>query len=225
MLPTKVLAALLLGGGVSATIAGPPAASPRLEGFAYRAFGRAVAITGEFAFVGEPNTAFGGRGGGRGGAPPAPGVVHVYRLSAGAWKPLETLSGEGASEGDGFGSALAAEGNTLLVGQVRPAPIAQNFGGRGGRGGGAQQPAGPPPADTAIGTVQVFRRGADQKWAPAGSLSATQNAGAQFGSAIALSGSLALVGAPGEPSGGAVYVFQRAADGKWSANGALPAQG
>jgi hypothetical protein len=32
------------------------------------------------------------------------------------------------------------------------------------------------------------------------------------------------VGAPGEPTGGAVYVFQRGADGKWTASGALPAQ-
>ena len=31
--------------------------SARVEGFAYRAFGRAVAITGDFAFVGEPNVA------------------------------------------------------------------------------------------------------------------------------------------------------------------------
>jgi choice-of-anchor B domain-containing protein len=224
MFATKLLAALVVGGGLTAGIATPPAA--RIEGFSYRAFGRAVAIAGEYAFVGEPNVVagLGGRGGGRGGGPPAPGNVHVYRLTAGAWKPVETLTSAGASEGDGFGSALAADGNTLLVGQVRPAPSAQNFGGRGGRGANAEPPA-PPPADTAIGTVQVFRRGADQKWVPAGSLTATQNAGAQFGAALALSGTTALVGAPGEPAGGAVYVFQRGADGKWSATGALPVQG
>src|SRR5262245_37496466 len=133
MIPTKLLTALLLGGGLTAGVSSGPAPA-RLEGFSYRAFGRSVAISGEYAFVGEPNVVagFGGRGGGRGGAPPAPGIVHVYRLTAGAWKQVDTLTSVGAAESDGFGSALAAEGNTLLVGQVRPAPVAAPTGGRGG---------------------------------------------------------------------------------------------
>ena len=53
------------------------------------AFGKAVAISGEYAFVGEPNIAAGGRGGGgggRGAARPA-GLVHMYRHGAHAgWK-------------------------------------------------------------------------------------------------------------------------------------------
>jgi hypothetical protein len=81
-------------------------------------------------------------------------ATYVYRLSAGVWKPVETLTSAGASEGDGFGSALAAEGNTLLVGQVR-LRRPRRTSGTGGRGGNAEPPA-PPPADTAIGTVQVF---------------------------------------------------------------------
>src|SRR4029078_2039703 len=147
-----LLTALVLSSGP--TVPAPTQPSPaRSANLSYRAFGRAVAITGEYAFVGEPNTAaFGGRGGGRGGAPPAPGLVHVYRLTAGAWKQVDTLVAAGPSEGDGFGSYLAAEGSTLLVGQVRPAPVAQNFGGRGGRGAPAQ-PATPPAPDTAIGSV------------------------------------------------------------------------
>ena len=102
----KLLTALVLGGraGRSASMLTSPAPA-RSPSLSYRAFGRAVAITGEYAFVGEPNVAaFGGRGG-RGGAPPAPGLVHVYRLSAGAWKQVDTLVATGPSEGDGFGSS------------------------------------------------------------------------------------------------------------------------
>ena len=72
----------------------------------------------------------------------------------------------------------------------------------------------------------MFRRGADMKWSPSGSLPYARTAGSQFGLAIALAGDLALVGAPGEANGaGMVYAFRRARDGAWSAAGVLPAQG
>jgi choice-of-anchor B domain-containing protein len=203
-----------------------PAAPARSGNESFRAFGRSVAIAGDYAFVGEPNVGGFGRGGGggRGGPPPAAGVVHVYRQTAGAWKEAGQLSAATPVGGDGFGSALAADGSTLLVGQVSPPPQAPNAFGRGGGGGATAQPAAPPPPDTAIGSVQIFRRGADMKWMAAGALKATQAPGAQYGSALALSGDLALVGAPGE-NGGAVYMFQRAKDGAWSLGGTLPAQG
>src|SRR6185295_11428597 len=96
--------------------------------------------------------------------------------------------------GDGFGSALAVDGSTLFVGQVSVPPAPPQTGRGGGRG--AQQPPPVAPPDTAVGTVQLFRRGADMKWGHVGALTATQTGGAQFGSAIVVSGSLALVGAP-----------------------------
>jgi hypothetical protein len=122
----------------------------------FRAFGRSVAISGDFAFVGEPNTVIGGRGG-RGGGPAAPGVVHVFRQTGGAWKPAGELTAATSVGGDGFGASLAADGTTLFVGQVSPPPVAAPAGRGGGR---AAQPAAPPPPDTAVGTVQLFRRGA-----------------------------------------------------------------
>ncbi len=226
---SRSLMVLLLGGGVAARVATAPPGAARSANESFRAFGKAVAIAGDFAFVGEPNVGGFGRGGGRGGAPPAAGVVHIYR-NTGGWKETAQLSSSNAVGGDGFGASLAAEGATLLVGQVSPPPVAANAGrgGAGGGGGGAgrgAQPAGPPPPDTSIGSVQVFHRGGDMKWTPAGALNATKSAGAQYGSAIALAGDLALVGAPGEQGGGAVYVFRRAKDGSWSSAGTLPAQG
>ncbi len=221
----KSLAYLLVGSGLAAGVANGPAAARRSESDAFRAFGRSVAIAGDVAFVGEPNVGGGGRGG-RGGPPPAAGIVHLYRQSAGSWRHAGQLLSASSSGGDGFGSALAAEGATLLVGQVSPPPVAANaFAGRGGPGA-PQQAVAPPPADTAVGSVQVFRRGADMKWSANGTLPSTRSAGGQFGAAIVLAGDLALVGAPGEANrGGAVFLFRRARDGAWSAAGTLPAQG
>ena len=232
MFLSKSLLALLVG-GVSAAVPTAPSTptaarrAERIDAGVMTAFGRSVAIAGEFAFVGEPNVGGGGRGGGRGGAPPAAGVVHIYRYGASVWKLTGSLSSSNAIGGDGFGSAMAAEGATLLVGQVTPAPVPA-FAGRGQGGGGGRGTVtvnAPAPPDTAIGSVQLFKRGADMKWTANGRLTATSAAGAQFGSSLALAGDMALVGAPGEPSGGTVYVFQRGADGQWSTAGALPAQG
>lgn len=224
MILSKPLVVALVGSAFAAGLSNiAPIAAPAAAGGALRFFGRSVAIAGDFAFVGEPNVMPAGRFGGRGGPPPAAGVVHVYRMTGATWKEAGQLSSASATSGDGFGSSLAADATTLLVGQVSPPPVAPLAGRQGGPGG-APQPAAPPPPDTAVGSVQVFRRGADMKWTPAGTLSATHTGGAQFGSAIVLGGDIALVGAPGESSGGAVYVFKRSGE-TWSAAGALPVQG
>ena len=78
----KNLAAIVLGVGVGGGITTGVTPVARSASESYRAFGKAVAIAGDFAFVGEPNVCGFGRGGGRGGAPPAAGVVHVYRGGA-----------------------------------------------------------------------------------------------------------------------------------------------
>ncbi|MEP6730179.1 MAG: choice-of-anchor B family protein [bacterium] len=216
MIAAKLLPYLFLGGVAAGTIA--PAASEvaRSEKDAYRAFGRSVAIAGEWAFVGEPNIAIGR---GRAPATPAAGIVHVYRASSGVWKRVGELSSATSVGGDGFGVALASDGSTLLVGQVTPPAVAAVVFGPNG-----PQMGPPPPPDTTTGSVQVFKRGADSKWTPAGTLQGAKSA-AQFGAAVLISGDLALVGAPVESNGGAVYVYRKAKDGTWSAAGTLPAQG
>jgi len=222
VLISKPLTTLILGAASIVSVAMTPstesAARTNTNNTAnqhLRAYGRSVAISGDWAFVGEPNV------GGRGGGPPAAGVVHIYRKNAaGVWTAAGELTAANPAPNDGFGVSLATDGSALLVGQVTPPPAPTL--GRGA--GGAPQiiPGGP---DTTSGSVQLFKKGADSKWSAAGSLPGSKVA-AQFGGAVLLSGDVALVGAPAESNnGGTVYTFKRAKDGSWSATGALPAQG
>jgi choice-of-anchor B domain-containing protein len=150
-------------------------------------FGIAIALLGDQAFVGEPV------------ASNAPGgAVHVYRRSAAGWQAAgRPLSLPDLAAGGGFGSSLAADGNTLLVGM-------RNIG------------------DSARGGVQMFTRGADGGWTNAGPLWATPPARSSFGSSVALAGDWAFVGAPTEQPAGAVYAFQRVG-GQWAERGKLVA--
>lgn len=165
------------------------------------AFGRAVAIAGDQAFIGEP----GGRGAG--------GQVWVYRRVGGTWQKSATLTLPSGQDATGFGASLAADGTTLLVGQV-----VQAFGGRPGGPGGQAAP--PQPA----GVVHWYSRNAAGTWTHQGVLPGSYAAGAQFGAALTLAGDMAYVGAPGQSDGGAVHLFRRGTAG-WTAAGILPATG
>ena len=150
-------------------------------------FGISIALLGDQAFVGEPV---------HGDVPG--GVVHVYRRTAAGWRASGTsLSIPDAPAQTLFGAALAAEGNTLLVG-MRNTP------------------------DSLRGGVRVFTRAASGSWSDAGALWATPPARSSFGASIAMAGDWAFVGAPTEQPAGAVYVFQRSG-GTWAARGTLPA--
>lgn len=71
-------------------------------------FGEALAISGREVFVGQPGNVYG------------PGVVYVFRPDArGVWRAATKLTMPGATNGDGFGNALAVEGNTLFVGSAK----------------------------------------------------------------------------------------------------------
>lgn len=65
-------------------------------------FGRAVAVSGDYAFVGAP-----------GGSPPDGRSVHVYYRSAGTWGLVQRISPNGAAD---FGWSLAVDGDRLVVG-------------------------------------------------------------------------------------------------------------
>lgn len=144
------------------------------------AFGRAVVVAGEEVLVGEP------------GNVTRPGLVYVYGRGAEGWVERAQLRSEDAFDGDGFGAALARNGDRLLVGAT-----AQN---------------------DEKGAAYVFERQADGTWTEAARLVADDAvAGGNFGAAVALSGETALVGAAGgDESPGAAYVFQRDASGSWT---------
>ncbi len=216
----RVVAIVLFAWAISPTVGFSASRARDSFGDQLSGFGHAVAIAGEYAFVGEPSEAL-PRVGGEGPAPLiVPGVVHVYRRGPTGWKEVDKLVNPGSAGRDGFGIALATDGATLLVGQVLPP--GGGAGGRGGRGAAATSPA----PDSAHGAVFVYHRSAAGKWTAAGTLDASAaHAGAQYGSALAVAGDLAFVGAPADSAGGLVYSYKRGPKGDWSAAGTLPAQG
>ena len=220
MRQARFVAVLLVAGFVSRAVALPAPGSADPLRDLLSGFGRAVAIAGEYAFVGEPSETA-GRGGGEGPAPVvSSGIVHVYRHGATGWKEVDKLVNPGSGGRDGFGISLATDGKTLVVGQVVPPG---GGGGRGGRGGAAAAPV----RDSAVGAVFFYQKNAVGKWVSSGvfNTDATIRPGSQFGIALAVSGDLALVGAPADSAGGLVSVYTRATDGHWWPKATLPAQG
>ncbi len=122
----------------------------------------------------------------------APGIGAVYPLvtdQTGAWRLADPVRpAPDAAGGDGFGSALAVDGDALWVG----APGAQDR----------------------RGEVHRFRReGTEGPWRHTGILTGDTTRAA-FGAAIALRDATAAVGAPlGDAGAGRVAVFERSAAG------------
>jgi choice-of-anchor B domain-containing protein len=144
-------------------------------------FASALAVGEREIFVGRPGelaAAF--------EAPTEPSAVHVFAPDQrGTWVDTAQVAPADGAVGDGFGLALAADGDVLVVG----AP---------GRDGG-------------IGAAYVFERLGGAFWGqkatlvPAGGV-----AGDAMGAAVAVIGNVILVGAPGRHEGtGAVFVFER----------------
>ena len=143
------------------------------------AFGSGLAISGRDVVVGQPGNAYG------------PGVVYFYRQDAkGAWTAGKKLTRTGATNGDGFGSAIALDGNTLLVGSEK--------------------------ADSGVGAVYVFTRDATG-WKETGRLAPKDGQpGDGFGSSVLLAGDRAYVSTGNDRRIGAVFVFRRSG-GTWAA--------
>lgn len=156
-------------------------------------FGSAVAIAGDQVLVGRPGMVLGF---------PMPasqiGAVYIYSRDAGGrWVESSTVTADGISIEDGFGSAIAIEGNLLAVG----AP------------GTAEK----------RGAVYLFERERAGGWAQRAKLTAgSGSAGDLLGRTLAIKGNVLLAGSPGyAESQGRVIVFRRGADGSWSEQGSL----
>ena len=129
-----------------------------------------------------------------------PGIVYVFHRDGedGMWKETAQLTpSDAADKAEGFGRALAAEGRTLLVGAN-----AQN---------------------ASTGIVYVFWKDDAGAWTEVARLSASDGIeGTGFGTAVTLSGDVALISSSGrDEKTGAVYVFRRDADGLWSEHAKL----
>jgi len=158
---------LLLVAAVLVTAAVP--ASLAAQG----SFGQALAISGREVYVGQPGNAYG------------PGQVYVFQQNAnGAWRAVRKLTMPGATNGDGFGSAIAIDGNLLLVGSTK--------------------------ADSGRGAVYQFTREAAGGWRESGRITAPQRTAEDgFGANVLVAGDRAFI-ANGPPRGRAtVYVFKR----------------
>lgn len=131
------------------------------------------------------------------------------------------LKASNAGAGDNFGFALAAEGDTLVV------------------GASAESGDGSSPDDdsqSSAGAVYVFERSDDGDWVQQAYLKASNaEAGDGFGISVAISGDTIVVGAIGESSddgtpednlataSGAVYVFVRNEQEQWTQQALLKA--
>jgi len=92
-------------------------------------FGSSIVVTGREVYVAQPANAYG------------PGVVYVFAPDAkGAWggRAVAKITQATPTNGDGFGSAVAIDGNTMLIGQSK--------------------------ADSQTGIVHVFTRAGSGAW-------------------------------------------------------------
>ena len=203
-------------------------------------FGRSLDADGSVAVIGAPAW-----DGGRGAA-------MIYRRDqAGEWSEVARLAPDGLGDDAGFGSAVAIGGGVVLVAapgandgagavhvftasgdgwvpgaEVLPADGAgQGFGTAVALGGGAALAATAPSRDA---PTEVYGFGVDATSGTAGSVERLEpdtDLGERngFGAALAVRGSLGLVGAPGASgNAGAVVAFDFDAEtGAWAPGGVL----
>lgn len=154
-------------------------------------FGQSIAINGDTLVVGAP-----GENNGK-------GRVYVYRLENGWWREKQKLSAKTPVTGDRFGSALAFDGSTLVVG----AP---------GRSSGTYR----------SGTVVIFDATLPE-WEQIEVPPSDASAMAGYGSAVAVDEGWIVVGHSSNTNNAAAYVLRR--DGMswieqkiWTRDSSLP---
>ena len=203
---------------------GPVAAQTHAGGLSNAApapligFGAAAAVSGDEIFVSRPGefSAFPMPGS-------EPGSVHVFRRGADGWAEVAAIDAPSGVYGDGFGTALAVEGDVLVVGAPKEnesrgaayvfvregdvwsfwekleAPDAMPgdaYGSSVAMGVGAQFGVIGAPGRGASGSAFAYVQ-SDMGLASVELTGSDAPAGARFGAAVSIEGDLALVGAPG----------------------------
>ena len=223
------------------TAAVPLAPSERAPDGAARAaamdiagFGRAVAVGESDIFVGEPSSFR------------DPGTVHVFRrTSNGLWTETAGLRASDATVGDGFGQIVGTFGSALVVGQpmaddrngalyvfsrdsdsggwsqtgrvTASSDLGRSMLGRTIAVGASGVLAGAPAYANGVGGVVSYRISGGALVEEGFVMASDTTSGDGFGSAIALDGNMAVIGAPGSGDGaGAAYVFERGSSGSWT---------
>jgi MYXO-CTERM domain-containing protein len=193
-------------------------------------FGAAVSVSGTTASVTAP-----GYDGGL-------GAVYVFTRSGTTWTQQAQITQPGSAQAPGFGASVALNGDTLVVGQDNALQGSATVFTRSGTTWGAPQAlldGAPSPiaggdgfgvavaldGDTALvgapgnsvqaGAVYVFVLSGGA-WTQQQALAADDGIpGDQFGSAVAIAGDTALVGAPFHDKFGSAYLYTRAG-GTWT---------
>jgi hypothetical protein len=154
-------------------------------------FGAAVSVDADTAVIGAPDANIGGDA--------DAGGAYVFNRdpAAGNWNQSDKLTAGGDVNAlDRFGTSVAVDADVILIG----APF--------------HNPNGSPNAGAAF----LFSRDPDEaapdQWSETQKMTAgiDEDADDNFGTAVALNGDTALVGAPFENGGGAVFVFVRDPD-------------
>lgn len=143
-------------------------------------FGTSVAIDGAYAVVGAP------------GVSSSAGAAYVFKRERdGTFTQIDTLTAGDAAADDLFGSSVAIQKDTIIVGA--------------------------PGDDSDEGAAYAFKRQRDGTYLQVDKLTAEDNAaGDLFGTSVAFDKNTAVIGAPGDnAAAGSVYVFRRLRDGAW----------
>jgi hypothetical protein len=163
------------------------------DGAAFNNFGYAVALSGDVALVGAPNSSI--------GANTNQGAAYIFTRSGTTWTQQAKLVASNGAANDQFGYSVALSGNTALVGAYHDDV-------------GANPDQGSAYVFVQSGTVW------SQQIQLTASAGAAED---YFGISVALSGSTALVGAYGDDVGanvdqGSAYIFTRSGT-TWSQQG------
>ena len=200
---------------------------------AQKGFGKAVLVSGDRIFVGEPDNLY------------RPGTVYIFHQADGEWVQEAVITAMDAEMNDGFGGSLALEGDMLVVGSSGKdgeAGSAHVFGHMGdgwmhqaamtgddagpddafGMTVGLSDGAvfvGAPAADSSAGAAYVFEQDDNGMWMQVARLQGSEvKKSGRFGTAIAAAEGRAFVGAHGgDDAAGGVYLFERdASSGEWT---------
>ena len=145
------------------------------DGGLFDNFGASVALDGSTLVVGANGATVGGNA--------AQGAVYVFTESNGTWTQTQKLTANDGAAYDNFGLSVTLKGSTILVGSPQAA-----IGGHAGQG-----------------ALYVFAE-SNGTWSQVQKLTANDGAAnSNFGSAVALNGSTALIGADGSTVGGNTY--------------------
>jgi FG-GAP repeat len=190
-------------------------------------FGASVSIAGTFAVVGAP---------GHGGS----GSVYVFSETGSTWSQVAELTGSDTATGDNFGASVSISGTTVVVGAPKHggAGRAYIFGESGSTWSQVAELTG---ADTATGdnfgasvsisgtAVVVGAPGhggagraymfgeSGGTWTQAAEVAGSDTvAGDNFGAAVGISGTVAVIGAPAHGGSGSAYLFSQQLGGSWT---------